>query len=155
MSVLSASALETKQFLYFGEKRMHEKNFTIIGNHKNKTAVERAAETIFTGCGLLAVIAVLSITLYMIISGTPALFKVGILDILFGTVWKPTADPASFGILYVILTSIIGTFLAILIGVPIGVFTASFLADCLIKPSANLLSSTFIIYILPNQPRTL
>ena len=103
---------------------MHEKNFTIVGSSKNKSAVEHAAEIIFTCCGLLAVVAVFSITLYMIISGTPALFKVGILDILFGTVWKPTADPASFGILYVILTSIVGTFLAILIGVPIGVFTA-------------------------------
>ncbi len=56
----------------------------------------------------------------MIISGTPALFKVGVPEILFGTVWKPTGNPASFGILYVILTSIVGTFLAILIGVPIG-----------------------------------
>ena len=108
---------------------MHEKNFSIARNHKNKTAVEKGAEVIFTACGLLAVIAVFSITLYMIISGTPALFKVGILDILFGSVWKPTADPASFGILYVILTSIVGTFLAILIGVPIGVLTAIFLAE--------------------------
>ena len=90
---------------------MHEKNFSIARNHKNKTAVEKELRS-FYACGLLAVIAVFSITLYMIISGTPALFKVGILDILFGSVWKPTADPASFGILYVILTSIVGTFLA-------------------------------------------
>ena len=72
---------------------------------------------------------VVSITGYMIISGAPALFQVGITDILFGTVWKPASDPASFGILYVILTSIVGTFLAILIGVPIGLFTAIFLAE--------------------------
>ena len=58
---------------------MHEKNFSIARNHKNKTVVEKGAEVIFTACGLLAVIAVFSITLYMIISGTPALFKVGIL----------------------------------------------------------------------------
>ena len=102
---------------------MHEKGFSIIGNHKNKSAIEKAAQVIFTGCAFFAVLAVFSITAYMIISGTPALFKVGILDILFGTVWKPTEDPASFGILFVILTSIVGTFMAILIGVPIGLFT--------------------------------
>ena len=126
---------------------MHEKNFSIARNHKNKTVVEKGAEVIFTACGLLAVIAVFSITLYMIISGTPALFKVGILDILFGSVWKPTADPASFGILYVILTSIVGTFLAILIGVPIGVLTAIFLAEVapprvasIVRPAVELLA---------------
>ena len=51
---------------------MHEKKFTIFGSHATKSAVERAAEIIFTACGLLAVVAVFSITLYMIISGTPA-----------------------------------------------------------------------------------
>ena len=65
----------------------------------------------------------------MLISGTPALFKVGLLEILFGTVWQPAAASPSFGILFVILTSIVGTFLAILIGVPIGVMTAIFLAE--------------------------
>lgn len=126
---------------------MHEKNFSILGNKKNKSIVEKSAELIFTGCGLLAVLAVFSITVYMIISGTPALFKVGILEILFGTVWKPTADPALFGILYVILTSIIGTFLAILIGVPIALFTAIFLSEvappkvaALVRPAVELLA---------------
>lgn len=129
------------------ERYMHEEKFSILGSRKTKSAVEKSAEVIFTGCGLLAVLAVFSITLYMIISGTPALFKVGILEILFGTVWKPTADPAFFGILFVILTSIIGTFLAILIGVPIGLFTAIFLAEVappkaagLVRPAIELLA---------------
>ena len=74
----------------------------------------------------------------MIVSGTPALFKVGILDILFGPVWKPTAEPPMFGILYVILTSIVGTFMAIVIGVPIGLFTAIFLAEVAPKNLANI-----------------
>ena len=117
---------------------MHEKKFTIFGSHATKSAVERAAEIIFTACGLLAVVAVFSITLYMIISGTPALFKVGVPEILFGTVWKPTGNPAFFGILYVILTSIVGTFLAILIGVPVGVMTAVFLAEVAPKKLANV-----------------
>lgn len=93
---------------------------------------------IFTACGFFAVLAVASITLYMVISGAPALFQVGITDILFGTVWKPDAADPSFGILYVILTSIVGTFLAILIGVPIGVMTAVFLAEVAPKKVANI-----------------
>lgn len=126
---------------------MKEENSTILGNAKHKSAVEQAAGFIFTCCGLLAVIAVASITLYMVVSGTPALFKVGILDILFGNVWKPTAEPALFGIFYVILTSIVGTFLAILLGVPIGVFTAIFLAEvappkvaAIVRPAVELLA---------------
>ena len=75
----------------------------------------------------------------MIISGTPALFQVGLTDILFGSVWKPDAADPSFGILYVILTSVVGTFLAILIGVPIGVMTAVFLAE--IAPKKDCIRS--------------
>ena len=126
---------------------MHEKKFTIFGSHATKSLVERTAEIIFTACGLLAVVAVFSITLYMIVSGTPALFKVGVPEILFGTVWKPTGNPASFGILYVILTSIVGTFLAILIGVPVGLFTAIFMAEvappkiaAVVRPAVELLA---------------
>lgn len=98
---------------------------------------EKTAKVIFTICGFFAVIAVASITLYMIISGTPALFKVGLADILFGTVWQPTAAEPSFGILYVILTSIAGTAMSILIGVPIGLLTAVFLAETAPKRLAN------------------
>ncbi|MDO4324816.1 MAG: phosphate ABC transporter permease subunit PstC [bacterium] len=116
---------------------MHETDNSILLSKKKIPVVEKAAEYIFTACGLLAVLAVFSITFYMIWSGTPALFKVGILDILFGTVWKPTGDPASFGILYVILTSIIGTGMAILIGVPIGILTAVFLAETAPPKLAN------------------
>lgn len=126
---------------------MSKKHISILTGAKAKSAVEKTASIIFTGCGLLAVLAVCSITLYMILNGTPALFKVGLKELLFGTVWKPTADPASFGILYVILTSIVGTFLAILLGVPIGVFTAVFLAEVappgvakLVRPAVELLA---------------
>ena len=89
----------------------------------------------------------ISVYLIMIISGTPAIFKVGLKEILFGTVWKPTAANPSFGILYVILTSIVGTSLAILIGVPIGLMTAIFLAETapkrlasIVKPAVELLA---------------
>ena len=117
---------------------MTQETFSVRSHHGSKSTVERAAEAIFTACGFFAVLAVASITLYMIFSGTPALFKVGILDILFGTLWQPAAATPSFGILYVILTSIVGTFLAILIGVPVGVMTAVFLAEVAPKKLANV-----------------
>ena len=123
------------------------KSFTIIGSLNTKSKVEKGAQVVFTICAFFAVLSVLSITLYMIINGTPALSKVGIKDILFGTVWKPTASEPSYGILYVILTSIIGTFLSILIGVPIALFTAIFIAEVapkklagIVKPAVELLA---------------
>ena len=96
---------------------------------------------------LLAVVAVASITVYMIINGTPALFKVGIKEILFGTVWQPAAKDPSFGILYVILTSIVGTTAAVLIGAPVGILTAVFIEEiasprlaAIVKPAVELLA---------------
>lgn len=113
----------------------------------NKALVETMAQIIFTICAFFAVLAVLSITLYMIISGTPAVFKIGLTEILFSTEWAPTAAQPSYGILYVILTSIVGTALAILLGVPIGLLTAVFLAEVapkrlamLVKPAVELLA---------------
>ena len=118
-----------------------------MGNSRNKAVVEAVAQIIFAICASFAVLAVISITLYMIISGTPTLFKVGIKEILFSSVWKPTAQDAQFGILNVILTSVFGTFLAILIGVPIGILSAVFLAQVapkkvamVVKPAVELLA---------------
>ena len=108
---------------------MEKDMLSIISNRKTKSLVEKTAAIIFRGCAVMSIIAVVSITGYMIISGTPVIFKVGILDILFGTVWAPTAADPQFGILLIILTSIIGVFLAICIGVPIGLFTAINLAE--------------------------
>lgn len=126
---------------------MHPEFISIKSSHKSKSAVERAAELIFTACGMVAIVAVLSITIYMIVNGTPAIFRVGLLEILFGNVWAPAAADPSFGILYIILTSIVGTFLAILIGVPIGVMTAVFLAEVapkrlsgIVRPAIELLA---------------
>lgn len=120
---------------------------SIIGNKKSRSIVEQTAEIIFTVCAFFAVLAVLSITVYMFLNGTPALHEVGLLDILFGTVWKPAAKEPFFGILYVILTSIVGTALAILLGVPIGLLTAVFLAEtapqklaAIVKPAVELLA---------------
>lgn len=117
---------------------MNNRSYSITGNIKTKKTVEWAASAVFTVCALFAVLAVFSISVYMIISGTPAIFEVGIKEILFGTVWKPNGAEPSYGILYIILTSLVGTFLAILIGVPIGVMTAIFLAETAPKPLAAI-----------------
>ena len=126
---------------------MSDKSFSIMENSNTKKTVEKVAAVIFTVCAFFAVLAVFSISLYMIISGTPAIFEVGLLDILFSTTWAPTAAQPSYGIFYVILTSIVGTTMAILIGVPIGVMTAVFLAETapkrlagIVKPAVELLA---------------
>lgn len=103
--------------------------------------MERAAQVIFTVCASSAFFAVAFITLYMLVSGTPALFQVGPKQILFGTVWEPTAPEPKYGILYVILTSVVGTFLAISIGVPVGILTAVFLAEVAGKRMAGVVRS--------------
>lgn len=109
--------------------------------------VEKTAHYIFILCAFTAILAVASITLYMIINGVPAIFKVGLKEILFTSTWKPAAAEPAFGILYVILTSILGTFAAILLGVPIGVGTAIFLTEispkklaAVIGPAVELLA---------------
>lgn len=124
-----------------------KESFTIIGNYRNKSAVEKTAQVIFTACALLAVMAVVSIAAYMIVNGTPALFQVGIGDILLGTEWKPTAAEPLYGIWYIILTSVVGTAMAVLLGVPVGVLTAVFLAEAapkslaaVVKPAVELLA---------------
>lgn len=107
-----------------------EKNFiSIVANKKTKSMIEKTAAMIVTGCAVVSIIAVISITMYMFISGTPAIFKVGLTDILFGRVWDPTAVDPQYGILYIILTSIVGVALALCIGVPIGVLTAVHLSE--------------------------
>jgi phosphate transport system permease protein len=94
-----------------------------------KAFIEKTAKMVFLICAVVAIFAVCAITIYMFIKGTPALKEVGVSDLLFGTIWKPTASNPSFGIGYIILTSIVGTGAAILIGVPIGLFTAVFMSE--------------------------
>ena len=85
---------------------------------KNKM-IERAIHGVFLILGLLTVGCVLLITIYLVISGIPAITEIGLFDFLFGTKWASTADEPSYGILPFILTSVYGTAGAILIGVPI------------------------------------
>lgn len=108
---------------------MERQFLSIVSNKKTKSMVENTAAIIFRGCAIMSIVAVVSITGYMFISGTPALFKEGIVNILFKTTWAPTAANPRYGILYIILTSIIGVILAIMIGVPIGLLTAIHLSE--------------------------
>ena len=107
---------------------------------KAKAVIEKAAQIIFLICAAIAILAVCSITVYMIMKGTPAFKEVGVLDLLFGRVWKPTASEPSFGIFYIILSSIAGTAAAVLLGVPIGLLTAAFLSELAGKKIGNIVS---------------
>ncbi len=95
---------------------------------KNRHTAEKVIHGAFLFLGLITVGFVLLITVYLIISGIPAIREIGLIDFLFGTKWDSTADDPSFGILPFILTSIYGTAGAILLGVPIGFLTAVYLS---------------------------
>ena len=81
---------------------------------------------LFSVCGFIAVGFVVVITIFLIISGVPAIKEIGLTEFLFGTKWIPTSDSPKFGIMPFILASIYGTFGAILIGVPLGILCAVF-----------------------------
>ena len=102
---------------------------------------------LFFVCGLIAVVFVLFISIYLIVSGLPAIREIGLVDFLFGTEWASTAAEPKFGILPFILTSIYGTAGAIVLGVPVGFMTAVFLAKVapprlasLVLPAVDLLA---------------
>ena len=94
---------------------------SIIGNQKARSAVEQTAEIYFYHLCYFSPFLQSFPLQFICFKRYSRLTKVGLTEILFSTVWKPTAADPSYGILYVILTSIVGTTLAILLGVPIGV----------------------------------
>ena len=95
---------------------------------KRNKAFETAVHGVFLLLGLITVGCVLLITVYLIISGIPAIREIGLVKFLFGREWASTAAEPKFGILPFILTSVYGTAGAIVIGVPVGFFTAVFLS---------------------------
>ena len=95
---------------------------------KLKQSIERIMNAVFFICGMVSIAAVALITIYMVWAGLPAIIKIGPVDFLLGTVWKSTASEPQFGILPFILTSVWGMVGALIIGVPVGVLTAVFLA---------------------------
>ncbi len=91
--------------------------------------MENSVKALFSLCGLISVGFVLCISVYLVVSGIPAIQKIGLVDFLLGETWAPTnsTEPA-YGILPFILTSIYGTAGAVLLGIPLGVLTSIFLA---------------------------
>ncbi len=106
-----------------------------------KNFLEKAMNLIFTICGFIALAFVAVITLFLLASGCPAIGEIGLYKFLFGTVWAPTAGEPSYGILPFILTSVYGTLGAILIGVPIGILCAAFIAKAAPPKAAGLIRS--------------
>ena len=110
---------------------------------KNKSKItERVVHGIFLSLGIVTVASVLLISIYLIISGIPAIAKIGLINFLFGKEWTPTAENPQFGILPFILTSVYGTAGAILIGMPIGFFTAVYLAKLAPRKVKKIMSSS-------------
>ncbi len=95
---------------------------------KRKKFSESLVHGVFLILGLITVGFVLLISVYLIISGIPAIKKIGIIPFLFGKTWASTAAEPQFGILPFILTSVYGTAGAIVIGVPVGFMTAVYIA---------------------------
>ena len=108
---------------------------------------EGIMKAIFLIAACTSILTVALICLFLFANGVPAMAKIGIFDFLMGTTWKPNSMPASFGILPMILGSIYVTAGAVVIGVPIGILTAVFMAKyCppklyrILKPAINLLA---------------
>ena len=107
---------------------------------KIKNLTEIIIHGIFLCLGLVTVASVALITVYLVVSGIPAITTIGLGDFLFGTEWASTAKEPQFGILPFILTSVYGTAGAILVGVPIGFMTAVHLAKMAPKPVRNAMT---------------
>ena len=107
-------------------------------------------KSLLTVCGYFAVIFVIIITIFLLISGVPAISKIGIVDFLFGTKWASTATNPSYGILPFILTSIYGTIGAMILGIPIGIFSAIFISKSKNKIVSNVVR--FFIDLLSSIP---
>ena len=108
---------------------------------KKKQTMEDVVHGVFLFLGLITVGCVLLITVYLVLSGLPAISKIGLGKFLFGSEWASTAAEVKFGILPFILTSVYGTCGAILIGVPVGFLTAVFLSKMAPKKLRTVMES--------------
>ena len=127
-----------------------ERNPSLSSAKRAKGVIERVMNIIFFVCGVASVLCVAAITIYMVVSGLPAIREVGLWDFLTGTVWAPTAETPQFGILRMILTTILGTFGAIVVGAPLGLFTAVFI--CYLAPKKSQAFLTSAVELLAGIP---
>jgi len=112
-----------------------------------RNLTEKVMSGLFLVCGMISILAVLGISLYLIISGLPAIREIGLKSFLLGQVWQSTATDPKFGILPFILSSIAATFGAIIIGIPIGLLMSVFLSkiagaklSSVVRPAVDLLA---------------
>lgn len=114
----------------------------MINKQKAKqNPLETSMNIIFTLCGLAALAFVIVITLFLLISGIPAIGKIGFVQFILGKIWSPTSAEAAYGILPFILSSVLGAFGAIIIGVPIGLLCAIYIAKAAPKPVSRIIRS--------------
>ena len=104
-----------------------------------KNILEKVMSGVFLAAACVSILSVAMICLFLFANGIPAMGKIGFLKFLTGDVWRPSND--IYGILPFILTSVYGTFGAILIGVPVGVLTAIFLSKVAPKKLAAPVST--------------
>lgn len=109
--------------------------------------VQSFAKSVFLAAACVSIGAVAFICIYMVLQGAPAIYQIGLKDFLFSTDWSPTAEQPSYGIAYMVLTSVFGTVGAVLLGVPVGLLTAVFLAELaprwlrgIVRPAVELLA---------------
>ena len=100
----------------------------MVKQMKNNKLFEGLVHGIFLILGLTTVACVLLITVYLVVSGIPAIMEIGLWDFLLGKVWEPTGTDPQYGILPFILSSIYGTAGALILGVPVGFLTAVYLS---------------------------
>jgi len=113
-----------------------------------QTRKESVMKGVFFVSAIMSVVALITITVFLFANGLPIMFEYGIIDFIFGTEWRPTDNPAQFGLLPMMLGSIYATAGAALVGVPIGILTAIFMAEfCpdwlykILKPAVSLMAS--------------
>lgn len=95
---------------------------------KRQKIMERGMSWLFALCACMSIVAVVLICVFLFANGIPAMKEIGFVDFLFGTKWAPKNEPASYGILPMIVGSLCVTLGAVIIGVPIGVLTAVYLS---------------------------
>lgn len=101
-----------------------------------KKFYEKTVETWFLLCAIIAILFLGIISIYLFLEGTPAIFKIGLKEFILGSKWMPSAE--IFGIFPMIIASIYGTLGAIVLGVPIGIFTAIFMAEIAPEPIVKI-----------------
>lgn len=106
---------------------------------KKSNISEKIFHGVFFAFGLLSVAFVIGITIYLVISGVPAITKIGLKDFLLGQVWNPGQE--QFGILPFILTSVYGTIGAVILGLPLGLLTAVYLSKFAGKKTGRVIRS--------------